>query len=145
MASLDFQSIAQKMRNLDIATFTTVTGDGALASRPMSNNGDVEYDGNSYYFTYKQSRLVADIGGNPRVNLGFAGSDDLYVAVAGEAELIRDKAQFEAHWVPDLDHWFAQGVDTPGIVLVKVVASRIKYWKGEDQGEWSADSTRSPG
>lgn len=136
MPQLSLEAVARKMRHLDIAIFGTVTEGGALAARPMSNNADVEFDGNSYYFTFEQSRLVSDIQANPRVSLGFEGMDDLYVTVSGTAELIREKAQFEAHWVPDLDHWFDQGVDTPGLVLVKVVANRVKYWQGEENGEW---------
>ena len=138
MANTSLESIAQKMRKLDIAALTTVTDSGELATRPMSNNGDVEYDGNSYYFTFEQSRTVSDIGRNPRVSLAFEGKDGLYVSVAGTAELIRDKALFEAHWVPDLDEWFDQGADTPGLVLLKVKASRIKLWQGEDSEEWKA-------
>ena len=49
--------------------------------------------------------------------------------------MIRDKAAFEAHWNKDLDVWFEKGVDTPNLVLIKVHATRIKYWDGEDQGE----------
>ena len=30
---------------------------------------------------------------------------------------------------------FEQGIDTPGVVLVKVHATRIHYWDGEDEGE----------
>lgn len=75
---------------------------------------------------------------NPRVSLAFEGKDGLYVSVAGTAELIRDKTQFEEHWVPDLDEWFDQGADTPGLVLLKVKASRIKLWQGEDSEEWTA-------
>ena len=139
MPNESLQAIAQKMRNLDIANFSTVTDGGALATRPMSNNGDVEYDGNSWYFTYEEARLVADIGRNPNVGLGFEGEDDLYVTVAGTAQLIRDdKAQFQAHWQPSLEQWFKDGVDTPNMVLVKVEARRIKYWKGMEQGEWQA-------
>jgi general stress protein 26 len=138
MPNASLQSIAQKMRNLDIATFTTVTDSGELAGRPMSNNGDVEYDGNSHYFTFEKSRVVADIMRNPRVSLAFEGDGHLYVAVSGTAELIRDKAEFKKHWVPDLDKWFAQGADTPGVVLVKVRASRIKLWHGEENEEWTA-------
>ena len=78
MPNESLQAIAQKMRNLDIANFSTVTDGGALATRPMSNNGDVEFDGNSWYFTYEEARLVADIGRNPNVGLGFEGEDDLY-------------------------------------------------------------------
>lgn len=35
----------------------------------------------------------------------------------------------------DLDRWFEQGVDTPGLVLIRVAAARIHYWDGEDEGE----------
>lgn len=135
--SIGLDEIARKMRHMDIATFTTVTDGGALAARPMSNNGDVAYDGNSYYFTFDASRTVADITRNPQVSLGFEDGDGLYVTVAGQAELIRDKAAFQAHWVPDLDRWFAQGADTPGVVLVKVKANRVTYWQGEDSGTWT--------
>lgn len=138
MPNESLQSIAQKMRHLDIANFTTLTDGGALAGRPMSNNGDVEYDGNSYYFTNEKTRLVADIKANPQVELGFSGEDSLYVSVSGQAELIRDKAEIQAHWVPDLDKWFEKGADTPGLVMICVKANRVKYWKGEDSGEWQA-------
>ena len=60
-----------------------------------------------------------------------------FVAVEGAAELIRDKSQFEQHWTSDLDRWFKDGVDTPGLILIKVHAQRIHYWDGEDEGEVS--------
>ena len=106
----------------------------------MSNNGDVTYDGTSNYFTYEQARAVSDIQRNPKVALGFSSeagsfSDGVYVAVEEMAELIRDKATFEEHWTSDLDKWFDKGVDTPGIVLIKVKAKRATYWKGGDEGE----------
>ena len=50
-------------------------------------------------------------------------------------ELIRDKAEFEAHWTKGLERWFQDGVDTPGLVLIKVHANRIHYWDGENEGE----------
>jgi pyridoxamine 5'-phosphate oxidase like protein len=62
-------------------------------------------------------------------------SDAIYVAIEGNAELIRDKAIFKAHWTSDLDRWFDKGVDTPNIVLIKVKANRITYWDGEEEGE----------
>ncbi len=34
-----------------------------------------------------------------------------------------------------LERWFKDGVDTPGLVLIKVHAGRIHYWDGEDEGE----------
>lgn len=134
------EEISKRMAGIDIAILSTHTDNGCIANRPMSNNGDVTYDGTSYYFTFEQARTVSDIEASPQVALGFSGrggvfSDAIYVAVEGIAELIRDKAAFKAHWTSDLDRWFDKGVDTPNIVLIKVKATRITYWDGEEEGE----------
>ncbi|MCC7253944.1 pyridoxamine 5'-phosphate oxidase family protein [Hyphomicrobium sp.] len=140
MSQKSLADIASDMRGIDIAMLSTITEDGGIASRPMSNNGDVTYDGNSYYFTRESARMVRDIERDPDVSLAFASkpgllSSGVYIAIAGRAEIIRDKAAFEAHWTPDLDAWFEQGIDTPGVVMLKVHADRIKYWSGAEQGE----------
>ena len=135
MADKTLKDIAAKMAKLDIAMLTTHTSRGQLSTRPMSNNGDVEYDGNSYYFTSEGTRTVRDITENPHVSLGFSGPNSLYVSVVGKAQLIRQKATMQKHWVPDLEVWFKDGIDTPGLVLVRVEANRIKYWQNEDEGE----------
>jgi len=49
--------------------------------------------------------------------------------------VIRDRATMREHWVPDLERWWPDGVETPGVALLKVKAERIHYWDGEDQGE----------
>lgn len=141
MSDLTLTDLAKKMRGVDFAMLFTTTDNGALAGRPMSNNGDVDYDGTSFYFTFEQSRTVSDIERDPKVSLSFQGSKSLlgapplFVAVEGVAKLIRDKSAFEAHWTKDLDRWFADGADTPGVVLIEVRAERIHYWDGEDAGE----------
>jgi general stress protein 26 len=140
VAHKSLEDISDRMAGIDIAILSTHTDNGQIANRPMSNNGDVKYDGTSYYFTFEQARTVSDIEANNQVALGFTSrgsifSDAVYVAVEGVAELIRDKTAFEVHWTSDLDRWFANGVDTPGIVLIKVKATRITYWDGEDEGE----------
>jgi general stress protein 26 len=106
----------------------------------MSNNGDVTYDGTSYYFTFEQARAVSDIQRNPKVALGFSAeggifSNGIYVAVEGIAELIREKKAFQQHWRSDLDNWFEKGVDTPGIVLIKIKATRATCWEGREEDE----------
>ena len=35
----------------------------------------------------------------------------------------------------DLDVWFEDGIDTPGLVMIHVRAERIHYWDGKDDGE----------
>jgi general stress protein 26 len=127
--------ISEKMRKIDIAMLSTHTDDGNIAGRPMSNNGDVEYDGDSYYFTMDNTRLVRDITQDRRVSLAFQDGQAFHVAVEGKASLVRERAEFAAHWSSDLERWFDQGVDTPGLVMIKVSATRVHYWDGEDDGE----------
>lgn len=135
MPSKTLSEIAAKMRDIDIAMLSTHTDGGAIAGRPMSNNGEVDYDGDSYYFTWEKSRMVDDIKRNPKVGLAFQGKKAFSVAVEGEADLIKDKAIFKKHWTPDLDDWFKDGIDTKGMVMIKVSATRAHYWDGEDEGE----------
>ena len=139
--TLSLQDIAKKIADIDFTMLTTRTDGGALSARPMSNNGDVEYDGDSWFFSDDSARTVADIEKDPKVGLtlqgkgGLLGKPPIFIGVEGEAELIRDVAQFEEHWNSDLERWWPQGPTTPGIVLIKVHATRIHYWDGADQGE----------
>ena len=141
MAQLTLADISEKMRDIDFAMLSTRTEGGAIAGRPMSNNRQVDYTGDSFFFSYDDARSVSDIGRDRQVGLSFTGAKGLlgkppvFIAVEGEAELIRDKAAFEAHWTKDLDYWFEKGIDTPGLILIKVRADRIHYWDGKDEGE----------
>lgn len=114
---------------------------GRLEGRPMSNNRDVDFDGDSWFFSDGDTRKVAAIQRDASVALamqgskGLLGSPGIMISIDGEARLIEDKAMFADHWNPDLERWFAQGIDTPGLVLIQVRARRIRYWDGEDEGE----------
>ncbi|MEP6594561.1 MAG: pyridoxamine 5'-phosphate oxidase family protein [Ginsengibacter sp.] len=123
------------MRKLDICMMTTQTSDNALTSRPMSNNGDVEYDGNSYFFTYEESEVAKELKLNNNINLAFYGLDMLYISITGIGKLINDKEVLKKHWLDELNEWFEQGINTPGITMIHVKANRIKFWHKEDEGE----------
>jgi general stress protein 26 len=133
--------LSNKMQDIDFSMLFTRGQNGAMAGRPMSNNGDVEYDGDSYFFTDGSSTMVKDIERDAIVALSLAGSKGLlgkpglFIAVEGKASLIREKESFSQHWTKDLDRWFDQGVNTPGLVLIKVHAERVHYWDGDDSGE----------
>ena len=135
MSQMSLSDLSEKMRDIDIAMLSTYAENGAIAGRPMSNNGEVDYDGDSYYFTWKDSRMVSDIQRQSKVSLTFQGEKAFLVAVEGKAELTDDKQKFADHWTPDLDRWFEDGIDTEGVVMIKVKAERVHYWDGEDDGE----------
>ena len=145
MSDWTFSEITEKVRDIDFAMLLTRTESGEIAGRPMSNNRDVEYDGDSFFFTWEQARSVADIERDPKVALSYSGSKGLlgqppvFIAIQGEAELIRDKAEFEAHWTKGLERWFQDGVDTPGLVLM--ARTKAKSWfNGRDRHQLPCSS-----
>jgi general stress protein 26 len=138
--TMTMEELSRKLGKIDFCMFNTNGESGRINSRPMSNNGDVEYDGDSWFFSYGDTRKISEIGRDSGVTLTFTappsllGKPGIFIAVDGEASLLTDKSQFATHWVKDLDRWFPDGIDTPGIVLIKVSARTIDYWDGEDNG-----------
>lgn len=139
MSTMTLKELAKELAEIDFCMFNTHDG-AAIGSRPMSNNGDVDYDGDSWFFSYEDTKKVGEIERSRDVALTFTappsllGKPGIFICIKGEASLIRDKAEFEAHWVSDLDRWFPDGIDTPGLLLIKVSARSIEYWDGEDNG-----------
>ena len=140
MAKLKLKDLAAIMKHIDIAMMTTYGPRGILETRPMSNNRDVEYDGNSYFFTMKKQAVAKELAKDNNVNLAFVGHHSIinrksvYISVIGKAKLIDDKATMKKHWNKDLEIWFKKGLDTPGIVMIAVKAKSIRYWDGWDEG-----------
>ena len=141
MTEYTLAELSKKMGEIDFAMLFTRSEGGELAGRPMSNNGEVEFEGDAYFFTYDTSRTAKDIAKDSKVGLSYQGSGGLlgkppiFIAIEADASLIRAKAAFERRWSKDLDHWFEQGVDTPGLVMIKVAATRVHYWDGANEGE----------
>ena len=141
MAERTIADVAEKMRDIDFCMLSTRTETGAIAARPMSNNREVDYEGDSWFFTCDDTRMVEEIAANPDVGLTFQGKAGMlglrpfFLAIEGRAALIRDKGQFVEHWTKGLDLWFEKGIDTPGLVLIKVHGERAHYWDGGDEGE----------
>lgn len=140
MSTMTFEDLASKIKKIDFCMFST-HGAGKITSRPMSNNGDVEYDGDSWFFSYADTRKISEINGSNDVSLtfteppGILGKPGIFIAIQGIASIVTDKGAFEAHWISGLDRWFPDGIETPGLVLIKVTAASIVYWDGEENGE----------
>lgn len=137
--------ISTAMRDIDFCVLSARAADGSIAARPMSNNRQVDFSGDAWFFTYEDARMVDDIARDRKIGLayqskpglvgGIIGKPGIFIAVESDAALIRDKAQFAAHWDKSLDRWFPQGTDTPGLVMIHASARRIHFWDGEEEGE----------
>ena len=141
MAHKSLSDISEAMRDIDFCMLSTRTAAGGIAARPMSNNREVDYAGDSYFFACDDAHSVGEIEADPNVGLTYHGKDGLlgkpgiFISIEGKAELIRDKGAFEEHWTDGLDRWFKDGTDTPGLVLIKVHAGRLHYWDGGEEGD----------
>jgi general stress protein 26 len=135
MATLSLSTLTKHMRQIDICMMVTISKRGSLNSRPMSNNKDVNYKGDSWFFTYEKTRKVKDLQENPNVSLNFEGDKDLFISIAGKAKIIRNKEIFEKHWVDSLNQWFPDGVDTKGMVLIQVKGIKLEYWQRDKEGK----------
>lgn len=138
--TLTLNDISDQLTNIDFGMLSTKKADGTIASRPMSNNGDVEYAGDTWFFCDAQSRKITEIMSDPNVGLTYTarpsllGKPGIFIAIEGRASLVDDKTTFTEHWISELERWFPQGVDTPGLLMIKVHASKISYWDGEEAG-----------
>ena len=125
------KNLREIVKAVDICMLTTIDERGDLHSRPMSNNGDIEFDGDLWFFTYGASHKVDEVGRVPKVNASFADTDaQQYASLSGRAEVVRDRAKIEELWKPQLRAWFPEGIETPDIALLKVTVERAEYWDG---------------
>ncbi len=117
------------VKAVDICMLTTMDEHGDPHSRPMSNNGEIESDGDLWFFTYGSSHKVDEVGRTPKVNASFSDTKgQQYASLTGRAEVVRDRAKIEELWQPQLKAWFPDGVDTPDIALLKVSVEKAEYW-----------------
>jgi len=134
------RKVAQMMRDLDFCMLTTRSDDGRLHARPMSNNGEVEFDGDVWFFSGADTRKVKEIEAEPAVELSYADLEEYrFISMSGRAAIVRDAVKKRALWIPDLERWFDGGPDDEGIVLIKVSPTVVEYWNGEDGGEIRLD------
>ena len=115
--------------DIDFCMMTTVDENGDLHSRPMSVNGDIDPDGDLWFFTSASSHKVAEITKLPKVNVSFADPDNQhYVSISGKAQLVRDRNKIDELWRPEFKIWFPEGKDDPQVALLRVNLEKAEYW-----------------
>ena len=114
---------------------TTVESSGQLNSRPMSNNTNVEWDGDTWFFAFTDSSQVLETRANSHVNLTYSAPEEvLFISLKGRGEIVTDVAKKKALWYDDLERWFPDGPEDEAVVLIKVVGEHVGYWSKEGDG-----------
>lgn len=125
----DLQKLRELVKDIDFCMLTTVDENGDLHSRPMSSNGEIDPDGDIWFFTDATSHKVIEIAKAPKVNVSFADPDNQhYVSVTGAAQLVRDQKKIEELWKPEFKMWFPEGKDDPHIALLRINLEKAEYW-----------------
>jgi general stress protein 26 len=125
----DLKKLREMVKDIDFCMLTTVDEGGDLHSRPMSSNGDIDPDGDIWFFTSASSHKVSEINKLPKVNVSFADPDNQrYISVSGTAQLVRDRAKIDELWRPEFKIWFPEGKDDPEVALLRVSLEKAEYW-----------------
>ncbi|HEL5038869.1 TPA: pyridoxamine 5'-phosphate oxidase family protein [Stenotrophomonas maltophilia] len=122
--------LAELIKDVEVAMFTTTGVDGRLYSRPLVTQ-QVTFDGDLWFVITADSPKVAEIALDPRVNVAYASpSKNTYVSVAGRARVVDDRAKIEELWSPAMKLFFPGGKDDPNLRLIQVRADSAEYWDG---------------
>ena len=134
--STTVKKVAKLMRDLDFCMFTTRTARGGFRARPMSNNGEVEFDGDVWFFSAADSRKVKDIEAEPTVHLAYVDLERWrFVSMTGRARIVRDAEKKHQLWMKELEQWFDEGPESDAVVLIKVSPAVVSYWTKTDAGD----------
>jgi general stress protein 26 len=116
------------VEDIDFAMLTTRDEQGKLVSRPMSTR-QMDEHGDLWFFTAEDTKKVAEAEEH-QVGLAYADvKAQRYVSVAGRASVVHDDAKMKELYSPALDIWFEQGLETPGIALLKVSPVEAELWE----------------
>ncbi|OKP97133.1 pyridoxamine 5'-phosphate oxidase family protein [Paenibacillus sp. P46E] len=125
------ETVRELIKGNDIAMFTTISAEG-LVSRPMKTQ-EVEFDGDLWFLTKKDTSKFEEILHDPRVNVVYAGKS--YVSIRGTAKLVQDLDKKKEFWNAGYDAFLQTSYDDPEIILIQVQAEAAEYWKSGNLAE----------
>jgi general stress protein 26 len=120
----DIEKVRSLIKGIETAMLTTVSPEG-LVSRPMKTQ-EVEFDGDLWFLTKKDTGKFHELLHNKQVNVAYAGKS--YVSIRGVAELVYDKEKLKQFWSPAYEKLLQTSIDDPNLVLIKVQAETAEYW-----------------
>ncbi|MBN6205863.1 pyridoxamine 5'-phosphate oxidase family protein [Ralstonia pickettii] len=121
----EIETLRELIKGVDTAMLTTLTEEG-LISRPMKTQ-EVEFDGDLWFFTKKETKKYKEILHDQDVNVAYAGKS--YVSVRGKAEIVEDLEKKKELWSKAYEKFLQTSYDDPNLILIKVKAEAAEYWE----------------
>ena len=123
----DRGTVAEIMREADIAVLTYVSLDGALVSTPMGTQ-DFEDPGTTWFITERSSDKVRAIEADPRVNVAYSSKAG-WVSLSGTAHVSDDRAKLDELWDASAGAFMSGGPEDPDNVLLRIDGATAEYWE----------------
>lgn len=114
------------IKDFDEALLVTSTPNGRCHARPMAV-AEIREDGDIFFATSVDSPKIVEIAANPEVVVTFQGRAQ-FAAVAGRAEVIKDRDLIEQLWSEAWKVWFPKGMSDPSLCLIRVDGRAGEYW-----------------
>lgn len=121
--------VKELVEDIDLTMLTTQDAAGHLVARPMSTR-QMDDSGAIWFFTLEETKKVDEAEAERDVGLSYIDpKGHRYVSIAGKATVIGDRAKMEELYTSSLDIWFEDGLQTPGITLLRVTPVECEFWE----------------
>jgi general stress protein 26 len=120
-------TVAEIMKDTDIAVLTYVSLEGALVSTPMGTQ-DFDDPRTTWFITDAATEKVRALEADPRVNVSYSSKAG-WVSLAGTARISRDRQKLEELWDASAGAFLSGGPDDPTNVLLRVEGATAEYWE----------------
>lgn len=123
------ERLKELIDGIRIGLLTTVDLDGLLHTRPVQTLR-CDADGTLWFFTDHQSPKAHELARDMRVSVGYSDpSKNVYVVVAGQADILRDKAIASELWSFAQRAWYPRGLEDEHLSVLRVTLERAEYWE----------------
>lgn len=124
------------IESMRIGLLTTVDLDGTLHTRPVETLR-CDVDGTLWFFTDHRSPKANEVSHDMRVSVGYSEpAKGTYVAVAGHARILRDRALAAQLWTPAQRAWYPRGPDDEHLSILRVTLQRAEYWESRGKASY---------
>ncbi|MGG3284178.1 pyridoxamine 5'-phosphate oxidase family protein [Paenibacillus solani] len=123
------ETVKDIIKDIETAMFATIS-EGGINSRPMQTQ-HIEFDGDLWFLTMRDTSKYAEIMANPNVNIAYVGKS--YVSIRGKAEVVNDVERKKELWNAAYEKFLKTSYDDPNVILIKVDTDTAEYWETGDK------------
>lgn len=123
--SNSLETLKDIIKSANVAMLVTINEEHRIVARPMKLQ-EVEFDGDLWFLTMKDTEKYDEIKQNDHVNVIIA--DKSFASISGTAEIVNDKDKIKEFWNKAYQVMFNMDYTDPRITLIKVHAETAEYW-----------------